>query len=111
MTVKSILHIPDIFSAKRILCIQPHYDDNDIGAGGTIAPLAQNGVDAICLTATSWKAKISAVRCYQTQFEPDGMDELVMALDLKSRQAAMGTDFEHGEALKMAAPRALHCGY
>ena len=25
---------PDVCEAKRILAIQPHYDDNEIGAGG-----------------------------------------------------------------------------
>ena len=35
MTIESVLPRPNIFDAKRILCIQPHYDDNDIGAGGT----------------------------------------------------------------------------
>ena len=52
MTLESILPIPDIFSAKRVLCIQPHYDDNDIGAGGTIALLAQNDAEIFYLTVT-----------------------------------------------------------
>lgn len=52
MTIETILPIPDIFSAKRILCIQPHYDDNDIGACGTFAQLAKNGVEVIYLTVT-----------------------------------------------------------
>jgi len=52
MTFESILPIPDVLSAKKILCIQPHYDDNDIGAGGTIARLAHNGTEIIYLTVT-----------------------------------------------------------
>ena len=32
--------VPDLSGARRLLCIQPHYDDNDLGAGGTIAALA-----------------------------------------------------------------------
>ena len=52
MTIESILPIPDIFSAKRVLCIQPHYDDNDIAAGGTFARIAQNGAEVIYLTVT-----------------------------------------------------------
>ena len=40
MTIETILPIPDIFSAKRILCIQPHYDDNDIAAAGILTQLA-----------------------------------------------------------------------
>ena len=52
MTIDTILPTPDIFSAKRILCIQPHYDDNDIAAGGTLALLQQNGAELFYLTAT-----------------------------------------------------------
>jgi len=52
MTFETILPIPNIFDAKRVLCIQPHYDDNDIAAGGTFAQLTQNGTEVIYLTVT-----------------------------------------------------------
>ena len=52
MTIESILPIPDLFSAKRILCIQPHYDDNDIAAAGILTQLARNGAELCYLTAT-----------------------------------------------------------
>ena len=52
MAFESILPLPDIFSARRVLCIQPHYDDNDIAAGGTFAQLARNGVEVVYLTVT-----------------------------------------------------------
>ena len=42
----------DIFEAKRILAVQPHYDDNDIAAGGTLAALAEKGVEIHYLTVT-----------------------------------------------------------
>ncbi len=44
---------PDIFQAKRVLCVQPHYDDNDIAAGGTIAALHKAGAEIFYLTATN----------------------------------------------------------
>jgi LmbE family N-acetylglucosaminyl deacetylase len=50
MTFETILPIPDIFSARRV---QPHYDDNDIAAGGTFAQLAQKGAEVIYLTVTN----------------------------------------------------------
>lgn len=248
MTIESLLPTPDLFSARRILCVQPHYDDNDIGSGGTIKRLQQKGAEIYYLTVTddlmgvvvpglsaeeaaerlrqdqaeagktigveaqfwlgypdaakydgfdlrrdvlryirlirpdfifspdpwlayeahrdhlqtgmataeavlftglakiassdpqvdrayegheitgiafyytrepnliadisqTWDSKIAAVRCYQTQFRPEEMDELVMALDLKSRQVGSATGCEHGEALKVLHPRALHCGF
>lgn len=43
---------PDIFQAKRVLAVQPHYDDNDIAAGGTLAKLAARGAEIIYLTVT-----------------------------------------------------------
>ncbi len=247
MTLESILPIPDIFFAKRLLCVQPHYDDNDIAAGGTIALLKKAGAEIIYLTVTDdlmgvvdsslspeeaaralerdqlaagsiigvdrqislgypdagdydyfalrrdmlkyirllkpdviftpdpwltyeahrdhiqtglavaeaviflglpkiassdpavdaayaghnlqgvafyytrepnqvidvssvWETKVAALRCYQAQFNPQGMEELLYALDMKSRQAAAGKPFERGEPLKALHPAALHCG-
>jgi LmbE family N-acetylglucosaminyl deacetylase len=44
---------PELMDAKRVLAIQPHYDDNDIAAGGTIATLAENGTQIYYLTVTN----------------------------------------------------------
>ena len=52
MTIESILPIPNLFAAKRILCIQPHYDDNDIAAAGVLIQLARKGAELFYLTAT-----------------------------------------------------------
>jgi N,N'-diacetylchitobiose non-reducing end deacetylase len=43
---------PDLFTARRVLCIQPHYDDNDLFAGGTIAALHDRGAEILYLTVT-----------------------------------------------------------
>jgi LmbE family N-acetylglucosaminyl deacetylase len=43
---------PDITKAKRVLFVQPHPDDNQIGAGGTIAYLRSLGVECYELTVT-----------------------------------------------------------
>ena len=247
MTLESILPVPQLMSARRILCLQPHYDDNDIGAAGILVQLAQNGAEIFYVTATddlmgvvdaslsdekaaellkrdqfaageivgvkeqywcgypdageydyfdlrrdflkyvrliqpdfvfapdawltyeghrdhiqtglavaeavmfagltkiassdpevdaaykeheiqgvalyftrepnyiadissTWEKKIEAVRCYEAQFTPDGMQQLVWALDMKSRQVAAGQSFLRGEPLKVLHPSALHCG-
>ena len=52
MTIDTILPIPDIFSAKRILCIQPHYDDNDIAAAGILKQLNDRGAEIFYITVT-----------------------------------------------------------
>lgn len=43
---------PDLFQAKTVLAVQPHYDDNDLGAGGTLAALSRAGARVIYLTVT-----------------------------------------------------------
>ncbi|MGN0467453.1 MAG: PIG-L deacetylase family protein [Acutalibacteraceae bacterium] len=43
---------PDLSKAKRILFVQPHPDDNEIGAGGTMAWLVSLGVEVWELTVT-----------------------------------------------------------
>jgi len=248
MTIESILPIPNVFDAKRILCIQPHYDDNDIAAAGILSQLAKNGAELFYLTATDdlmgvvdvslsnenatkalkrdqfaagkivgvkeqywlgypdagdynyfdlrrdflkyirllkpdfvfapdawltyeghhdhiqtglaaaeavmfaglikiassdpvvdsayephsingialyhtrepnfiaditsvWEGKIAAVRCYEAQFDPQDMDQLIYALDTKSQQVAEGQPFRRGEPLKVLHTSALHCGF
>jgi LmbE family N-acetylglucosaminyl deacetylase len=53
MKIYSQFPIPDLMQARRILCIQPHYDDNDIGAGGILAALHDQGAEIIYLTVTN----------------------------------------------------------
>lgn len=247
MTIETILPTPDIFSAKKILSIQPHYDDNDIGAAGVLTQLAKNGAEIIYLTVTNdlmgvinsslsdedatqalrrnqfaaakivgvkeqywlgypdageysyfdvrrdllkhirilkpdfvftcdpwltyeghrdhiqtglatveavmfagltkiassdlevdstyeghsingiafyftrepniiaditttWDEKVKALRCYEAQFDEDGMEQLVFGLDMKSQQVAQGQGFTRGEPLKVLHPSAIHCG-
>lgn len=43
---------PDLSKAKRVLFVQPHPDDNQIGAGGTMAWLVSIGVEVWELTVT-----------------------------------------------------------
>jgi Uncharacterized proteins, LmbE homologs len=50
--VQALLAPPDILCAKRVLCIQPHPDDNEIGMGGTMAYLADAGCEIHVLTIT-----------------------------------------------------------
>ena len=41
----------DLLSARRALCVQPHYDDNDLAAGGTFAALADAALAIVQLIA------------------------------------------------------------
>ena len=42
--------IANLLQATSVLAVQPHYDDNDVGAGGTLAALCDAGVEVIYLT-------------------------------------------------------------
>lgn len=52
MNIKSLLPLPDIEACQSILCIQPHPDDNEVGAGATLAMLAKKGCKITFLTVT-----------------------------------------------------------
>jgi LmbE family N-acetylglucosaminyl deacetylase len=51
--VAALLAPPDITKCRRILCVQPHPDDNEIGMGGVIAALARKGCEVHYLTVTN----------------------------------------------------------
>lgn len=50
--VTALFAPPDILSAKKVLCIQPHADDNEIGMGGIVAALTAKGIVVDYLTVT-----------------------------------------------------------
>lgn len=50
--IPSLMPVPDIFSCKRVLAIQAHYDDTDIAVGGLIAQLVKNGAEVFYVTVT-----------------------------------------------------------
>jgi LmbE family N-acetylglucosaminyl deacetylase len=60
---------------------------------------------------STWGEKLAAVRCYEAQFDPQGIEQLVLALDAKSQQVAQGKSFIRGEPLKVLHTSALHCGF
>src|SRR4030065_427995 len=51
--LKKAIPKPDLLTARVILAVQPHYDDNDFGAGGTLAALAEAGANIYYLTVTN----------------------------------------------------------
>jgi len=65
--------------AERILCVQPHYDDNDIAAGGTFALLADAGVEVHYLTVTDNLAGVK---------DPDLSDADALALTRREQEDA-----------------------
>ncbi|SHG64518.1 PIG-L deacetylase family protein [Ornithinibacillus halophilus] len=52
MDVNALLAKPELKDCQKVLCIQPHPDDNEIGMGGVIAKLAKEGCEIHYLTVT-----------------------------------------------------------
>ncbi len=49
---------PDLLAARHVLAVQPHYDDNDIAAGGTLAALRERGARLTYVTVTDYLAGV-----------------------------------------------------
>lgn len=50
--MNELLQPPSLDECKKVLCIQPHPDDNEIGMGGIISTLAENNCEIHYLTIT-----------------------------------------------------------
>lgn len=48
--------------ARRVMCVQPHPDDTDVAAGGTVAKLAARGVEVVYVTLTDGRLGTSDPR-------------------------------------------------
>lgn len=55
MDIKDFVPLPNLESFKHILAIQPHPDDNEIGAGATLAKLSSLGIKISYLTVSKGK--------------------------------------------------------
>jgi len=72
--------VPDLLAARNLLCVQPHYDDNDIGAGGTLARLSELGARIHYVTVTDDLVGV---------LDPDLSDEAAQR-QLRDEQRAAG---------------------
>ena len=88
--------LDDLTRARRILCIQPHYDDNDICAGGTLAALHSGGAELIYLTVTDDLMGV---------LDPTLSDEQAAA-QLKAEQLAAGEIIGVGRQMWLGYPDA-----
>lgn len=52
MDLRQFIPFPELSTCQSLLCIQPHPDDNEVGAGATIARLASAGCAVTYLTVT-----------------------------------------------------------
>ena len=52
MDIRQLLGLKQLEEVKSIVCVQPHPDDNEVGAGGTLAKLAEKGCRIVFVTVT-----------------------------------------------------------
>lgn len=52
MKAKDLISIPNIELSKKILAVQPHPDDLELFAGGTLAKMAEKGIEITYITVT-----------------------------------------------------------
>lgn len=69
--VETLLKAPSLEECKKALCIQPHPDDNEIGMGGIIYKLAQEGCEIHYLTITDGRLGDMG-----TNFTPDELAQI-----------------------------------
>ena len=50
--LQQLIQPPALDACRKVLCVQPHPDDNEIGMGGIVAKLAAGGVQVDYLTVT-----------------------------------------------------------
>ena len=51
--LSALMSPPDLTGCRKILCVQPHPDDNEVGLGGTISSFAEKGCEIHYLTVTN----------------------------------------------------------
>jgi N,N'-diacetylchitobiose non-reducing end deacetylase len=56
MNIREVLGLPDLLSVNKIVAVQPHPDDNEVAAGGTLATLSARGCEITYVTVTDGRA-------------------------------------------------------
>lgn len=79
MQVKDMIPIPVIEKCKKLLCIQPHPDDMDISAGGTIAYLSEKGTEVSYLTVTDDSSGFTSLNIQRKKRKSIRKDEQINA--------------------------------
>ncbi|MFC5451550.1 PIG-L deacetylase family protein [Paenibacillus aestuarii] len=56
MNIAEVLGLPQLLQVKKIVCVEPHPDDNEVGAAGTLRELALRGCEIVYITVTDGRA-------------------------------------------------------
>ncbi|MCL6580186.1 MAG: PIG-L family deacetylase [Firmicutes bacterium] len=104
MSLRELLAIPSLLQAKKVLFVQPHPDDAEWSAGGTVAALVEAGAEVVYVTVTdgSWGTMDPSLR-------PDELatlrrEEQTRAAALLGVEEIAWLDFPDGHVPPGAAP-------
>jgi LmbE family N-acetylglucosaminyl deacetylase len=103
--VKDLIPIPDLVSMRRILCVQPHPDDAEIGAGATAARLIRSGSEVVYLTVTDGGAGTEDASLAPAELVRIRRHEGEEAARLLGVEQMIWLDFPDGGCLEMPAVR------
>ena len=97
MQLSDFLPVPALESAKRILCFQPHPDDNEVGAGATLAKLARGGCEVIFVTMTDGSKGIEDAGLSAEEIRTIRQGEAAAAGEILGVSRQIFLDFVDGE--------------
>ncbi|MGB9809453.1 MAG: PIG-L deacetylase family protein [Caldanaerobacter sp.] len=78
---EEVYTVPNLEECKKLLCIQPHPDDTDVGAGATIAKLIEEGCKVYYLTVLDGRFGID-----DTNVTPEELVEIRIEEQKKAAQ-------------------------
>ncbi len=100
------LPIPDLLKAKSVLCIQPHSDDMEIGAGATIAHMTGLGSSVKCLTVTDGSAGTCNLSANIEQLKATRRSETERSAEILGVKELLWFDYADGGNLPYESIRA-----
>ncbi len=103
--VKDLLPIPELLSMRRVLCVQAHPDDCEIGAGATVARLIQAGAEVVYLTVTDGAAGTTDASITPSELARIRRREGEEAASLLGVKQMIWLDFQDGSHLEPPAVR------
>lgn len=105
VNVKDLLPIPELMAMRRVLCVQAHPDDGEIGAGGTVARLIQAGAEVVYLTVTDGGAGTEDASITPLELARLRRREGAAAARLLGVRKMIWLDFPDGGYLQLPAVR------
>lgn len=96
--IHALLGLPDLLDVSSMLVIEPHPDDNEVGAGATIKKLTDKGCHVVYFTATDGRAGSEDAAAKAEDLVRIRMGERQKASALLGVEASYNMGFEDGGA-------------